>query len=66
MPPQIIRFGARRLNTKLPLTKDNYTNILENLVFSHRLTELMVAAPNENSSIVLVKERIDITDQEGV
>ena len=45
-PPQIIRYGARRLITKIMLTKDNYTNVLENLVLSHRLTEQMVAAHN--------------------
>ena len=28
MPPQIIRSGARRLNTKIPSAKDNYTNVL--------------------------------------
>ena len=37
MPPQIVRSGARQLNTKIPSTKDNYTNVLENLVLSHRL-----------------------------
>ena len=66
MPPQTIRSGAIRLNTKIPSTKDNYTNVLENLVLRHRLTERMVAAHNESSSIVLVKERIDIIYQEGV
>ena len=48
------------------LTKDNYTNVLETLVLSYRLTERMVAAHNASSSIVLLKERIDIMDQEGV
>ena len=28
-PPKIIRSGAIRLNTKIPSTKDNYTNVLE-------------------------------------
>ena len=65
-PPQIIRSGARRFNTKIQSTKENYTNVIENLVLRHRLTERMVAAHNERSSIVLVKERIDIIDQEGV
>ena len=65
-PLQIIRSGARRLNTKIPSTKDNYTNVLENLVVSHRLTEQMVAAHNESSSIVMIKERICIIDQEVV
>ena len=65
-PPQIIRSGARRLNTKIPSTKDNYTNVLENLVLSHRLMERMIAAPNASSSIVLVKGRIESIDQEGV
>ena len=54
-PPQIIRSGVRQLNTKIPSTKDNYTNVLENLVLRHRLTERMVTAHNESSSIVLVK-----------
>ena len=27
-PPQIIRYGAIRLNNKIPSTKDNYTNLL--------------------------------------
>ena len=53
-PPQIIRSGTRRLNTKIYLTKYNYTNALGNLVVSHRLTERMVAAHNAISSIVLV------------
>ena len=66
MPPRIICSGARRLNTKIPSTKDNYTNVLENLVLRYRLTERMVAEHNENSSIVLVKYRIDIIDQKGV
>ena len=48
------------------LTKDNYTNVLENLVLSHRLTERMVPVHNASSIIVLVKERIDIIYQEGV
>ena len=65
-PPRIIRPGTRLLNTKITSTKDNYTNVLENLVLSHRLTERIVAAHNASSSIVLVKERIDIIDQEGV
>ena len=65
-PPQIIRPGERQLNTKTQSTKENYTNVLENLVLSHRLTERMVAAHNVSSSIVLVKERIDIIYQEGV
>ena len=65
-PLQIIRSGARQLNTKILPTKDNYTNVLENLVLRHRLTEQMVAAHNESSSIVLVKDRIDIIYQEGV
>ena len=65
-PPQIIRSGARRLSTKIPLTKDNYTNVLENLVLSHRLTERMVAAHNASSSMVMVKEIVDIIYQEGV
>ena len=42
--PQIIRSGERQFNTKIPPTKDNYNNLLENLVVSHRLTEQMVAA----------------------
>ena len=45
---------------------DNYTNVIENVVVSHCLTERMVAAHNSISSIVLVKERINIIDQEGV
>ena len=65
-PQQIIRSGARRLNTKIPSTKDNYTNVMENLIVSHRLTEQMVTAHNTSSSIVLVKEITDIIDQEGV
>ena len=65
-PPWIIRSSARQFNTKIPLTKDNYTNVLEYIVVSRRLTERMVAAHNTSSSIVLVKERIDIIDQEGV
>ena len=64
--PRIIGSGARRLNTKILSTKDNYTNVLENLVLSHCLTERMVTEHNASSSIVLVKERIDIIDQEGV
>ena len=32
----------------------------------NRLTEQMVAVHNESSSKVLVKERVDIIDQEGV
>ena len=28
-PTRIIRSGARQLNTKIPSTKDNYTNVLE-------------------------------------
>ena len=65
-PPQIIRSGARRLNTKIPSTKHNYTNVLEKPVVSHRLTERMFAAHNASSSIVLVKEIIYIIYQEGV
>ena len=65
-PPRIIRSGARQLNTKILLTKDNYTNFLEHLVVSHCLTERMVSTHNTSSSIVLVKYRIDIIDQEGV
>ena len=64
-PPRIIGSGAIWLNTKIPSTKDNYTNVLENLVLSHCLTERMVTEHNASSSIVLVKERIDIIDQEG-
>ena len=45
-PQRIIRSSARRLNTKILSTKDNYTNVLGNLVLSHRLTERMVAAHN--------------------
>ena len=63
--PQIIRSGARWLNTKITSTKDNYTNVLENQVVTHGLTEQIVAAHNTSSSIVLLKERIDIIDQEG-
>ena len=66
MPPQTIRSGARRLETKMPSTKDNHSNVLENLVVSHQLKERMVAAHNASSSIVLVKEIIDIIDQEVV
>ena len=65
-PPRIIRSGARRLNKKIPSTKDNYTNVMEKLVLIHHLTERMVAAHHESSSIVLVKERIDIIYQKGV
>ena len=65
-PPRIIRSGARRFNTKITSTKDNYTNVLEKLVLIHCPTERMVAAHNEISSKVLVKERIDIIYQEGV
>ena len=65
-PPQMIRSGAIRLNTKIPSTKYNYTNVLENLVVSHCLTERMVDAHNAISSIVLVKEIIEIIDQECV
>ena len=65
-PPRIIRSGARRLNTKILSTKDKYTNILENLVLRHRLTERMVAAHNESSRIVLVNDRTEIIYQEGV
>ena len=61
-PPQIIRSGARRLNTKIPSTKHNYTNVLEKPVVSHRLTERMFAAHNASSSIVLVKEIIYIKE----
>ena len=59
-PSKIIRSGTRQLNTKILSTEENYTNVLENLVLSHRLTEWMVAANNESSSIVLVKDRIEI------
>ena len=45
--PQIIRSGERRLNTKIPSTKYNYTNVPENLVLGHRLTERMVASHND-------------------
>ena len=45
-PSQIIRSGARGLSTKIPSTKDNYNNVLENLVLRHRLIEWMVAAHN--------------------
>ena len=65
MLPQIILSVARRLNTKIPYTKDKYTNILENLVVIHHLTERMFDAHNASSSMVLVKERIYIIDQEG-
>ena len=65
-PPRIILSGVRQLNTKIPSTKDNYTNVLENIVLSHSLTERMVAAHNASLSILLVKERMDIIDQEGV
>ena len=65
-PPQIIRSGARRLNTKITLIKDNYTNVLENLVLSHRLMERMIVAYYASSSIVLVKDRIEIIDKELV
>ena len=64
-PRQIIRSSARRLKTRIPSTKDNYSNVMENLVVSHRLTERMVAAHNTSSSILLVKEIIDIIYQEG-
>ena len=64
--PRIIRSSARKLNTKITSTKDNYTNVLENQVVTHGLTEQIVAAHNTSSSIVLLKERIDIIDQEGV
>ena len=46
IPTRIIRSSERRLNTKIPSTKDNYTNVLENLVLRHRLTERMVSAHN--------------------
>ena len=65
-PSRIIRSGARRLNKKIPSTKYNYTNVMEKLVLIHHLTERMVAAHHESSSIVLVKERIDIIYQKGV
>ena len=65
-PLQIIRSSERGLNTKIPSTKDSYTNVLENLVVSHCLMERMVGAHNASSSIVLVKDKIDIIDQEGV
>ena len=65
MPPRIICSSARRLNKEITSTKDNYTNVLENLLLSHRLTELIVAAHNASSSMVLVKERIEIIYQEG-
>ena len=65
-PSKIIRSGTRQLNTKILSTEENYTNVLENLVLSHRLTEWMVAAHNASSSIVMVREIIDIIDQEGV
>ena len=61
----IIRSGAKRLDTKIPSTKDNYNNVLENLVLSHFITERMVAGHNASSSVLIVKERIDIIDQEG-
>ena len=64
--PRIIRFGTRWLNTKIPSTKDNYSNVLENLVVSHRLMKQMAAAHNVSSSIVLVKDIIDIIDQEVI
>ena len=62
-PTRIIRSGAGRLNTKIPSTKDNYTNLMENLVLMHRLTERVVDVHNASSSIVLVKEIAEITDQ---
>ena len=65
-PPQIISYRAMQLNNKISLTKDNYTNVMENLLLSHCLTEQMFASHNANSSIVMVKEIIDIIDQEDV
>ena len=62
-PRQIIRSSARRLKTRIPSTKDNYSNVMENLVVSHRLMKQMAAAHNVSSSIVLVKDIIDIIDQ---
>ena len=64
-PPQIIRSGARQFNTKIRPTKDNYTNVMENLVLSHRLTERLFAAHNAISIIVLVKIRIEVINHEG-
>ena len=66
MPPQIIRSGARRLNTKIQSTKDKYTYVLGNLVVSHCLTKWMVAALNASSIIVQIKEIFYIIYKEVV
>ena len=47
-------------------TKDNYSNVLENLVVSHLPTEHMAAAHNARSSKVIVNKIIEIIHQEGV
>ena len=37
-PPQTIRSGTKRLKTKMPLTKYNYTNVMKYIVLRYCLT----------------------------
>jgi hypothetical protein len=43
-PQVIVRPGARRLNSKCPVSLRNYNRVLEELLSKHQLTEKMVAA----------------------
>ena len=61
-PPKIVRAAARRLDTTIPSTVDNYVGQLEDLIVDHKLIERVGEAHETASSIANLKWKLNIID----
>ena len=62
-PPTIIRSQARRLNTKIPGTEENYLRVLEELLCKHGVTAKLIGVHASKAPAPVVKINTDKIDK---
>ena len=63
-PPQIVRAGARRLNTKIGGVADKYTLNVDKYIVRHRVIERVGRAHETSKTKQQCKEKLDSIDKE--
>ena len=61
-PPSIVRSAARRLNSRIPESAEDYSDRFEHLVIGHKTIERLGKAHESSSVAQIVKENINKID----
>ena len=64
-PPSIVRLSARRLNSRIPASAEDYSDRFEHLVLEHKLIERLGKAHESSSVAQIMKENINTIDVES-